>query len=89
MGTDKVEVGDAEFCGEDGRAYVDDEEDDDDEAEIREEEAESAREALGKLPSFCFTDGSRDALTEEGWKEYLKAVKVREREGVCSSSLSV
>jgi ferredoxin len=76
MGKDKVEVGEAEFIDPDGGEYGDDGDEDEDEDEIREEETASAREALAALPASCFTGEEREALTEDGWKEYLKAVKV-------------
>jgi ferredoxin len=77
MGADEIEVGEAEFCNADGGEYSGDE--DENEDEIRAEETASARAALAKLPTSCFTSEDREELTEEGWKEYLKAVKVSER----------
>jgi hypothetical protein len=77
MGSDEIEVGEAEFCNADGGEYSGDE--DENEDEIRAEETASARAALAKLPTSCFTSEDREELTEEGWKEYLKAVKVSER----------
>jgi hypothetical protein len=74
MGSDEIEVGEAEFCNADGGEYSGDE--DENEDEIRAEETASARAALAKLPTSCFTSEDREELTEDGWKEYLKAVKV-------------